>query len=65
MGFYFLLIRLNDLDKALQVLTAKHNGLQTESEKKEAALQEMQNHATTLQKENEKLQEVGIHLIYC
>lgn len=53
------LTRLNDLDKALQVLTAKHNGLQTESEKKEAALQEMQNHATTLQKENEKLQEVN------
>ena len=50
---------MNDLDKALQALTSKHTTLQTEAEKKEAVLQKIQRHAISLQKDNERLQEVG------
>ncbi|KAK2564395.1 hypothetical protein P5673_011822 [Acropora cervicornis] len=53
------LIRVNDLDKALQALTSKHTTLQTEAEKKEAVLQKIQRHAISLQKDNERLQEVN------
>lgn len=54
---------MNDLDKALQALTSKHTTLQTEAERKEAVLQKIQCHAISLQKDNERLQEVMIECL--
>ena len=50
--------RVNDLEKALKVLTLTHNTLQTEAEKKETAMEKMRHFVTTLQQDNYKLQEV-------
>lgn len=52
--------RLNDLEKALKVLTVTHNTLQTEAEKKETALEKMRHFVTSLQQDNYKLQEVQL-----
>lgn len=52
--------RLNDLEKALKVITVTHNTLQTEAEKKETALEKMRHFVTSLQQDNYKLQEVQL-----
>ncbi len=51
---------MNDLDKELKVLTATHNTLQTEATKKGAALEKTSFYVTTLQQDNDKLQEVHV-----
>jgi len=55
---------VNDLDKALKVLTATHNALQTEAQKKGALLEKTTLYVTALQQDNDKLQEVPL-IIYC
>ena len=49
---------MNDLDKALGILTATHNALQTEAQKKKAVLEKTTSYVATLQQDNDRLQEV-------
>ena len=49
---------MNDLDKALRVLTATHNALQTEAQKKKTVLEKTTSYVATLQQDNDRLQEV-------
>lgn len=49
---------MNDLDKALRVLTATQNALQTEAQKKKAVLEKTTSYVATLQQDNDRLQEV-------
>lgn len=50
--------RVNDLDKALTVLSTAHNALQTEAREKEDVLDKTSNYVTVLERDNKKLQEV-------
>ena len=50
--------RVNDLDKALKALTATHIALHTQAQKKEADLEKTTFYVTTLQQDNDELQEV-------
>ncbi|XP_020625922.1 MAR-binding filament-like protein 1-1 isoform X2 [Orbicella faveolata] len=54
-----ILIRVDDLDKELKVLTATHNALKLEASKKGATLEETTFYLTTLKQDNDKLQEVN------
>ena len=49
---------MNDLDKALTVLSTAYNALQTEAREKEDVLDKTSNYETVLERDNKKLQEV-------
>lgn len=49
---------MNDLDKALTVLSTAYNALQTEAREKEDVLDKTSNYVTVLERDNKKLQEV-------
>lgn len=49
---------MNDLDKALTVLSTAYNALQTEAREKEDVLDKTSNYVTVLELDNKKLQEV-------
>ena len=51
---------MNDLDKALTVLSTAYNALQTEAREKEDVLDKTSNYVTVLERDNKKLQEVLI-----
>lgn len=56
--------RVNDLDKELKVLTTIHNALQIEATKKASALEKTTFYVTTVQQDNDKLQEVPVVLLF-
>lgn len=49
---------MNDLDKALTVLSTAYNALQTEAREKEDVLDKTSNYVTVLERDIKKLQEV-------
>lgn len=49
---------MNDLDKALTVLSTAYNALLTEAREKEDVLDKTSNYVTVLERDNKKLQEV-------
>lgn len=54
---------MNDLDKAVTVLSTAHNVLQTEAREKENVLDKTSNYVTALERDNNKLQEVLVSVL--